>query len=340
MLRVAHQGKSEEIIEANSPFELHPTGSFQAGGNRPYRRGILLTHGLTDSPYMMRHLGSFFAQQGFRVMAILLPGHGTQPGDLLDIKWQQWRDMVAFGVEQLSLEAEEIYLAGFSIGGALSIYHSQQDARVRGLFLFSPALKISSKAAFANWHKLSSWLIPSHKWLSICPDRDICKYESVPKQAIAEAWALSRKLDLNKVAIPVFSAASLEDATVDTSVEFIRRAKPGHLVLYSAKPVESDNPSVEIINSCLPGQQILSYSHVAIVIPPNDPHYGASGDYCSCHHYYPHEMQKYTACMDHPEQAMTGELSSLHKGLLRRLTYNPEFERLKCSMKKFIVSLP
>jgi esterase/lipase len=38
----------------------------------------------------MRHLADFFRQNGFRVMAVLLPGHGTQPGDLLDVTWQEW----------------------------------------------------------------------------------------------------------------------------------------------------------------------------------------------------------------------------------------------------------
>ncbi len=116
MLRQAHSGKSpgdlEKAVAGNAPFELKPEGAFQAGRNKPFRRGILLVHGLTDSPYFMRPLAEFFRKQGFRVMAVLLPGHGTQPGDLLDVRWQEWARAVAYGAEQLAGEADEIYLAG------------------------------------------------------------------------------------------------------------------------------------------------------------------------------------------------------------------------------------
>ena len=68
------------IIEGNSPFAFKPESN-----DRP-RRGILMVHGLSDSPFMMRDLGRFFQQQGFYVLAMQLPGHGTRPGDLLEVR--------------------------------------------------------------------------------------------------------------------------------------------------------------------------------------------------------------------------------------------------------------
>src|SRR5512135_477632 len=116
MLRQVHEGDNEQerIVAGNSPFELFPVGGFRNGCNKPYKRGILLTHGLTDSPYHMRHLATFFQRQGFRVMAVLLPGHCAQPGDLLDVRWQEWAKCVAYGVEQLDREVDEMFLAGYS----------------------------------------------------------------------------------------------------------------------------------------------------------------------------------------------------------------------------------
>ncbi|MFA5372387.1 MAG: hypothetical protein WC298_10505, partial [Sideroxydans sp.] len=90
MLRAVRAGEAEAVVEGNAPFELRPVGGFQAGTDKPWRRGVLLTHGLSDSPYHMRHLAAFYQRNGFRVMAVLLPGHGTQPGDLLDVCWQVW----------------------------------------------------------------------------------------------------------------------------------------------------------------------------------------------------------------------------------------------------------
>ncbi len=99
MLRMAHAGSAdiEQRVGGNAPFELHPPPGFLPGLSKPYRRGVLLTHGLSDSPYTMRHLAAFFQQRGFRVMAVLLPGHGTQPGDLLDVTWREWAKTVAYG---------------------------------------------------------------------------------------------------------------------------------------------------------------------------------------------------------------------------------------------------
>lgn len=340
----------EEIIDGNAPFELKPTGDYPAGKEKPYKRGILLTHGLTDSPYFMHYLASFFQENGFRVMAVLLPGHGTQPGDLLDVRWQEWSKAVAYGTDRLAAEADEIYLAGFSAGGALSVYQSLHDARVQGLFLFSPAFKISPKAAWAHLHKPYSWLIPAAKWVSIMPDLDIFKYESFPKNAAAQMYALILEINkqklLHKLNFPVFTAASTDDTTADISATLDFMMCIPHpsckLVLYSTDlekhihgfPLEK----LELVKSAVPEQRILSSSHTAIVLPPDDAHYGVSGNYSNCTHYYPWEMEKYDACNNKPGEVLQGEITekNLASGTLRRLMYNPHFAALKNSMRQFI----
>lgn len=356
MLKRAHAGVADlnKVVDGNAPFELKPNPGFPAGQKNPYRRGVLLTHGLSDSPYMMRHLAAFFQQNGFRVMAVLLPGHGTQPGDLLEVIWQEWGRTVAYGAYRLADEVDELYLAGYSTGATLSIYHSLRDYRVRGLFLFSPALKVTRRAAFAKLHKLYSWLIPAAKWVDIKPDLDIYKYESFTKNAAAQAYALTRALDMllrkQEPDIPVFVAASADDMTVKTSVilEFVaRRLHPSSkLVLYTSEPekIAQDLPpeKLELVNSVVPEQRILSSAHTAIVMPPEDTHYGVAGEYSNCVHYYPEQMEKYEACLKHPEQDFQGEVTenNLAAGILRRLTYNPNFAALKVSMRRFIDNLP
>lgn len=343
----------ERIIEGNAPFELRPTGNYPAGKAKPYKRGVLLTHGLTDSPYFMRHLAAFFQENGFRVMAVLLPGHGTQPGDLLDVRWQDWAKTVAYGADRLASEVDEIYLAGYSAGGALSVYQSLRDDRVRGLFLFSPAFKISPRAAWANLHKPYSWLIPSAKWINILPDRDIYKYESLPKNAAAQMHALTQKINkqvrLHKLNLPVFTAASADDTTADTSstLNFMMRLPhpSSKLVLYTTdggKHIHGfPKAQLELVNSAVPEQRILSSAHTAIVLPPDDAHYGMAGDYSNCAHYYPGEMEKYDACNSNPGEMLQGEITeqNLAAGTLRRLMYNPHFAALKISMQRFIHNL-
>lgn len=343
----------EKAINGNAPFEMKPTGNYPAGQGKPYKRGVLLTHGLTDSPYFMRHLGAFFQENGFRVMAMLLPGHGTQPGDLLDVRWEEWAKAVTYGADRLATEVDEIYLAGFSAGGTLSVYHSLLDRRIRGLFLFSPALKISPKAAFANLHKPYSWLVPSAKWFTIMPDRDIYKYESFPKNAAAQVHSLIQEVNeqelFHKLNLPVFTAASADDTTADISATLnfmIRIPHPSSkLLLYTTDEGSHTHgfpeEKLELVNSVVPGQRILSSAHTAIVLPSDDTHYGESGDYSNCTHYYPGEMEKYDACINRPNQVLQGEITeqNLAVGTLRRLMYNPHFAALKISMRQFIEGL-
>ncbi len=348
----ANPDELAKIVEGNAPFELKPSASCASGHGKPYRRGILLTHGLTDSPYFMRHLGAFFQQNCFRVMAILLPGHGTRPGDLLDISWQEWAKAEAYGTDKLAAEVDEVYLAGFSTGGVLSVYQSQADKRVRGLFLFSPAIKVTSMAAFANVHKIYSWAFPSGKWLNILPDKDYYKYESFPANAAAQIYALTKAVESRSqaVTIPVFAAASMDDTTVETpaTIEFMGRTQnsSSKLVLYSTdvnnKPDGIAAEKLQMVNSVFPERKILSSAHTAIVLPPEDSHYGAAGDYSNCNHYYPGEMEKYAACNTKQAADFQGELTeaNLKAGILRRLMYNPNFTALEGAMKKFIQSLP
>lgn len=358
MLRRVHTrlgtAELEKAVAGNAPFDLHPAGEECRGKSKPYRRGVLLTHGLTDSPYFMRYLAEFFQENGFRVMAVLLPGHGTQPGDLLGVTWREWARAVAYGTDRLAEEVDEIYLAGFSAGGALSICQSLHDDRVRGLFLFSPALKITPRAAWANLHRLYSWLLPSAKWVGIRPDRSLYKYESFPKNAVAQMYALTKKLNAllrkHEVAIPVFAAASQDDTTANTpaTLEFMAHARhsSSRLVLYTTDtgkaPPGIPAEKLELVNSVVPERKILSSSHTAIVLPPDDPHYGAAGDYSNSIHYYPGDMEKYDACNNRHEEVLLGEITeeNLKAGILRRLMFNPNFAALKISMKRFIDSLP
>lgn len=345
---------SPQIVDGNSPFELEPASTCPAGKGKRYRRGVLLTHGLTDSPYFMRPLGRFFQDQCFRVMAILLPGHGTRPGDLLDVTWQEWSKAVAFGVDALSREAENIYLVGFSTGGALSIHQSLRDSRVRGLFLFAPAVKISPLGIMANWHEAYSWLAPKAKWLDIASDADPYKYESFPANAADQIHLLTVQLasDLNRqkrFMLPVFAALSEDDASVLSSatLQFFKEAihPLSTLVLYTTRKdvvlPDVSPDKVVLVNSFLPEKRIISSAHTAIVLPPDDTHYGAAGSYASCLHYYPKTMDKYRQCMEKKEDYF-GEVteSNLKKGVIRRLTYNLDFNTLKVSLIKFIESLP
>jgi esterase/lipase len=343
----------DKAVDGNAPFALEPSSSAAAGKDKKYQRGILLTHGLSDSPYFMRYVASSFQEAGFRVLAVLLPGHGSCPGDLLDVTWQEWVKTVAYGVDQLSSEVDEIYLGGYSAGGALSIYHSLRDKRVRGLFLFAPALEITRRAAYAGLHKWVSWLLPRQKWVYIKEDKDIYKYESFAKNTAVQMYrltqALSEALQQHQLTIPIFAVASVDDKTVHTSATIAFMAQQSNsvnqLILYTTdrSRITQANSDKKIIwvNSVVPEQKILSSAHTAILLAPEDTHYGMRGDYANCVHYYPEQLEKYAACKLNPDNYCLGEVSdtNLEIGILRRLMYNPNFPVLKYSITKFIENL-
>ena len=65
------------------------------------RGGVLLVHGLSDSPYIMRGLAEYLHGQGWYVVALRLPGHGTAPSGLLEVKWQDWAAAVRLAAKDL-----------------------------------------------------------------------------------------------------------------------------------------------------------------------------------------------------------------------------------------------
>ncbi len=353
MLRRVHNklgtADLDKVVSGNAPFELYPENAECGSGGKPYRRGVLLTHGLSDSPYFMRYLAAFFQRNGFRVMVPLLPGHGTQPGDLLQVRWQEWSKTVAYGADCLAAEVDELYLAGYSAGAALSLLQSTHDARVRGLFMFSPALAISRRARWANLHRGYSWWLPRAAWVTIMPDRDIYKYESFCKNAAAQMSALTRALPDRGSDIPVFVAASADDATVkvEATWHFMRHARhaASKLLLYTSDmgnpPPEVPSQKLELVCSVVPGQRILSFAHTSVVLPPEEGHYGEQGDYANALHYFPNEMEKYAVSVHRHGEVLLGEVTSsnLQQGVLRRLMYNPHYKQMEASMQQFIEAL-
>ena len=160
---------------------------------------------------------------------------------------------------------------------------------------------------------------------------------------------LSSRLQEQEVNIPVFAAVSQDDITASTPATLKFMAHTRHssskLVLYTTDtgklPPGIPAEKLELVNSVVPEQRILSSAHTAIVLPPDDAHYGAIGDYSSSFHYYPNDMKMYDACNNKPEEVLQGEITeaNLKAGTLRRLMYNPNYAALEISMKRFIDSL-
>ena len=218
----------------NRTFELVP---------EHIQGGALLLHGLTDSPYSLRRIGEILHAKGFYVLGLRLPAHGTIPGALTKVRWEDWVAASRIGARHVRKRIGPdlpFMIAGYSNGGALTVMYSLDALsdpdlpRPDRLLLFSPEIGISTFAFIANSHKLLSFLpyFEKFKWLSIEPEYAPFKYNSFPKNAAQQAYEITKMLQRQVEEAraagsfadfpPVLTFLSWIDATVDTSATIHR----------------------------------------------------------------------------------------------------------------------
>lgn len=85
------------------------------------KTGILFIHGFTGTPWVFREFEEHFKTRGFIISAPILPGHGTQPKDLISVSWQEWVECARTHFYQLAPQCDKIFLVGLSMGGAIAL---------------------------------------------------------------------------------------------------------------------------------------------------------------------------------------------------------------------------
>lgn len=108
------------------------------------RTGVLLCHGITATPQMVRPVADRLAAQGYAVRAPLLPGHGTSWQQMSRTRYRDWLGAVEAAAEELRRGRDTVLALGVSLGGALvtDLAHGRPDL-VDGLVLVNPAFAAS-----------------------------------------------------------------------------------------------------------------------------------------------------------------------------------------------------
>ena len=209
--------------------------SFELAVDEP-RGGILLLHGMSDSPYSLRSLAATFHAQGYRVLGLRLPGHGTAPSGLLHVSWQDMAAATRLAASHLASEVSNkpLHLVGYSTGAPLALDYaltSQADSTLQvpaSLILISPAIGVSPAAVLAQWNRRLSYLpgLGQLAWLDMLPEFDPYKYNSFATNAGEQVHLLTRSV-ANRIAEaaatgplkmpPVLVLKSTVDATVSNS---------------------------------------------------------------------------------------------------------------------------
>ncbi|MBC87374.1 MAG: hypothetical protein CL677_09375 [Bdellovibrionaceae bacterium] len=108
----------------------------------------VLIHGLSDSPFYMRHLAMAYSAEGYNVLSVLLAGHGNPaedgPKDLEKVSYKDWQKSVLDSLSFATKFSDTITLVGFSTGSALIVnLNAKYDLeKVQGAVVISPAIDL------------------------------------------------------------------------------------------------------------------------------------------------------------------------------------------------------
>ena len=212
----------------NHSFELTST---------PAVGGVLLLHGMSDSPYSLRALGEALNNHGYQVIGLRSPGHGTAPSGLKRATWQDMAAAVKLAMKHLesSLGSGAIHIIGYSTGASLALDYAlnaveEASATVpASLVLISPAIRIHSSGALAGFKNSLSVLpgLDGLAYLSVMAEFDPYKYNSFATNAGAQVHRLTRDVDRRLQALaqnpeavgklpPILVLKSTVDSTVTT----------------------------------------------------------------------------------------------------------------------------
>jgi alpha-beta hydrolase superfamily lysophospholipase len=223
---------------------------FETDWNRSFERrpakvrgGALLVHGMTDAPYSMRPLAALLERQGWYVLSVRMPGHGTVPAGLATAQWEDWFAAVSVAARHVRAEVgadAPLLMAGYSNGGALVLEH-QLDAidhvelpRADRIVLISPMIGIAPGSGLARVIGLLSFIpyFEQSAWLDIQPEFNPFKYNSFPVNAGLQSVRLTREIqaDLDRHARagtlsklpPVLTFQSVLDDTVQSAAVITR----------------------------------------------------------------------------------------------------------------------
>lgn len=239
---------ARDRVPLNRYFEESPIypGRFPRDWNRSFilapdgepLGAVVLLHGLTDSPYSLRHIAEVYRSHGFVAIGVRLPGHGSVPAALTEVEWEDWMAATRLAAREARRRAgpgKPLQIVGYSNGGALALKYALDtlaDARLSKpdrLVLISPMIGLTRFARFAGLAALPAFLPAFAKaaWLDILPEFNPFKFNSFPVNAARQAHRLTEAVqseittaarrDALRGLPPILTFQSVVDFTVSTS---------------------------------------------------------------------------------------------------------------------------
>ena len=104
---------------------------------------VLLIHGFPGTPAEMRTVGQVFADAGWSVRGLLLPGFGAEFPTLGDKRHADWEAAIDAALDDLHRRYTTVAIAGNSFGGALALRAAAAHP-VAGAVLFAPFWRVDT----------------------------------------------------------------------------------------------------------------------------------------------------------------------------------------------------
>lgn len=234
-----------EFNRFNPRSICHPSRHGSRNWNRSMLReaaqpkgGALMIHGLSDSPYSYRGLSERLHREGYTVMLLRVPGHGTCPGALAQVEWEDWAAAVRVAARDLKQRLPEgapMVVFGYSNGGALTVNYAASSVEDESLpvpdalVLISPMIGITPLAEITRYHDWIAGVSGDERahWSAVNAPIDPYKYTSWPMNASVQAFKMTQQVESGLAGLqargrmgefpPVLACVSAIDATVKLS---------------------------------------------------------------------------------------------------------------------------
>ena len=180
------------------------------------KTGIFLSHGYSATTAEVRLVAEKFHSAGYTVGAPLLPGHGTTPDDLNQVKWQDWVRAGEAELEKLFGVCEQVWVAGESMGGVLALHLASKYPQVAGVILFAPAIRLTMSFMDKIKLQLGSYFISEIPRDSLDGSALWQGYPGVPLKGAVELLRFQKATikELAKIKQPVIIFQGRNDLTV------------------------------------------------------------------------------------------------------------------------------
>jgi carboxylesterase len=100
--------------------------------------GILMLHDLAGTPQVFESLAAKVSKAGYSVDVPLLPGHGTEIEDLIDMTWDDWAGASQLALDELASRSGPVVAVGIGVGATLACFVGATHPDVVGVIAINP----------------------------------------------------------------------------------------------------------------------------------------------------------------------------------------------------------